>query len=169
MILYIVRHAIAEQADPKAPQDDSQRPLTEKGRMRMRQIARGLKALEAEIDLILTSPYLRASDTARILAKQYDLGKDQVIKSENLIPAGHLDLLINEISQNHGETGNLALVGHEPSLSSLISMLVSGDPNMSVTLKKGGVCRLAVERLQYGRCANLDWLLTPAQLVEIGG
>jgi phosphohistidine phosphatase len=169
MILYMIRHAIAEQADPKAQQDDSQRPLTAKGRRRMRRIARGLMELRAEIDLILTSPYLRAADTARIVAKQYGLDKDQVIQSDNLAPAGHFDLLITEISQNHGGIENLALVGHEPYLSSLVSILVSGGPNMSVTFKKGGVCRLAVERLEYGRCASLDWLLTPAQLVEIGG
>jgi phosphohistidine phosphatase len=125
--------------------------------------------MEAKIDLILTSPYLRAADTASILAKQCGLDEDGVIKSENLAPDCHIDLLINEINQNYREIGNLALVGHEPSLSSLVSMLVSGEPNMSVTLKKGGVCRLTVARLEYGRCASLDWLLTPAQLVKIGG
>jgi len=60
-------------------------------------------------------------------------------------------------------------VGHEPSLSGLASMLLSGDPALSITLKKGGICKLSVETLQYGRCATLDWLLSPAQLVEIGG
>jgi phosphohistidine phosphatase len=75
---------------------------------------------------------------------------------------------VNEINANYGEAESIALVGHEPSLSSLVSMLVSGDPTLSVTLKKGGVCRLSLEKLQYGRCAELDWLLSPAQLVEIG-
>jgi phosphohistidine phosphatase SixA len=60
------------------------------------------------------------------------------------------------------------LVGHEPSLSSLVSLLVSGDPGLGVSLKKGGVCKLSVEQLRNGRCATLEWLLSPAQLVEIG-
>ena len=168
MILYIIRHAIAEPASLEAEQDDSQRPLTDKGRKKMRRIAQGLKELGAQIDLILTSPYLRASDTARILAKQFGLGKDKVIKTGNLAPAVQDDLLIKEISERHAEIGNLALIGHEPSLSALVSMLVAGDPTLSITLKKGGVCKLMVEKLQYGRCANLDWLLTPSQLVKIG-
>ncbi len=169
MILYIVRHALAEQAASNGAENDSQRPLTDKGRKRMRQIAQGLKELEAQIDLVLTSPYLRATQTARILAKKFGLSKGQVILIEHLAPAGYADQLVNEINENYNEVANIALVGHEPSLSALVSMLVSGDPTLSVTLKKGGICRLSVETLQYGRCATLDWLLSPAQLVEIGG
>lgn len=135
----------------------------------MRLIAQGLKALEARIDLVVSSPYLRAKQTARIVAKTFDLAKDKVILSEQLTPAGYADQLINEINESYAEIGNIALVGHEPSLSSLASMLISGDPTLSLTLKKGGVCRLSVESLQYGRCATLEWLLSPAQLVEIGG
>jgi phosphohistidine phosphatase len=170
MILYIIRHAIAAPAGTSGQvEDDSQRPLTDKGRKKMRKIAQGLKELEAQIDLVLTSPYLRAAQTAKILAKKFDLAKEKVIFTENLIPAGYPDQLVDEINTNYSEVENLALVGHEPSLSSLVSMLVSGDPTLSVTLKKGGVCRLSLEKLQYGRCAGLDWLLSPAQLVEIAG
>ena len=80
-----------------------------------------------------------------------------------------IDRLIEEINKNHGTVENLVLVGHEPYVGNLISMLISGDPTNSITLKKGGVCRLSLESLQYGRCAALDWMLLPAQLVEIGG
>ena len=170
MILYIVRHAIAAPAGSNGPtEDDSQRPLTDKGRKRMRQIAQGLKELEAQIDLVLSSPYLRAAQTARILAKKFDLGKGKVIFTYNLTPAGYADQLVNEINESYGDVANIALVGHEPSLSGLASMLLSGDPALSITLKKGGICKLSVDSLQYGRCATLDWLLSPAQLVEIGG
>ena len=170
MILYIIRHAIAAPVGTSGQaEDDSQRPLTDKGRKKMRKIAQGLKELEVQIDLVLTSPYLRAAQTAKILAKKFDLAKDKIIPIENLIPAGHPDRLVDEINKNYTEVENVALVGHEPYLSSLISMLVSGDPTLSVTLKKGGVCRLSLEKLQYGRCSVLDWLLAPAQLAEIGG
>jgi phosphohistidine phosphatase len=169
MNLYIVRHAIAAQAGTAGrEEDDSQRPLTDKGRKKMRKIAQGLRELEAQIDLILTSPYLRAAQTAKILAKKFDLAKDKVIFTTNLIPTGYPDQLVEEINNGYGEIENIALVGHEPSLSNLVSMLVSGDPTLSVTLKKGGVCRLTLDKLQYGRCARLDWLLSPAQLAEIG-
>jgi len=61
---------------------------------------------------------------------------------------------------------NLLLVGHEPFLSQLIGMLVAGDASIQVTLRKGGLCKLSIEQLNYGRCARLEWLLTPAQLAE---
>ena len=81
MILYIVRHAIAEAAGNSDYEDDSQRPLTQKGRKKMRKIARGLKELEKQLDLILTSPYLRATQTTEVLAKAFELDKEKVLES----------------------------------------------------------------------------------------
>lgn len=166
MILYIIRHAIAAPAGEQG--EDSLRPLTDKGRKKMRKIARGLMELEAQIDLILTSPYLRATQTARILAKTFDLKKSKVVITENLTPIGDLDQLINEIGEKYADIQNIALVGHEPSLSSLAAVLISGEPSLSLTLKKGGVCRLTLDTIQYARCATLDWLLFPSQLAEFG-
>ena len=165
MILYIVRHAIAEERDSNSSeQQDSQRPLTDEGSRKMRRIARGLKKMGAQIDLILTSPYLRAADTARILHKKLGLEPDKLITLDELSPVGQPDQLVNRIRNDHATVENIALVGHEPSLSRLISVLLSGDPTLPITLKKGGVCRLSIEKLEYGRCATLDWLLAPAQL-----
>jgi len=56
------------------------------------------------------------------------------------------------------------LVGHEPYLSELISLLVAGDSSLCVVMKKGGLCKLSVETLKHGRCACLEWLLTPKQM-----
>ncbi len=167
MELYIVRHAIAATVSPEG--DDSQRPLTEQGRRKMFRAARGLKALEVSFDLMLTSPYLRATQTARVLAKSLDLGKDKILVTQALAPSGAFPDLVREIGEKAGGAESLALVGHEPYLSRLIALLISGDPDLSITLKKGGVCCLSVEALQPGRCATLNWLLTPAQLVGIGG
>jgi len=72
------------------------------------------------------------------------------------------------INEKYAEVENLALVGHEPSLGKLASMLISGDPNLSLSLKKGSVCRLSIDTLQYGRCATLEWLLSPSQLAKLG-
>ena len=116
------------------------------------------------IDLILTSPYLRALDTARILHKKLELGPETLVTLEDLSPFGDPDHLIREIGRQYASLGSIALVGHEPSLSRLIAVLLSGDPTLPITLKKGGVCCLTVERLEYGRCASLEWLLTPAML-----
>jgi phosphohistidine phosphatase len=168
MNLYIVRHAIAEKPGTPGYEDDSQRPLTNQGRKKMRKIAKGLMELEKPIDLILTSPYLRATQTAEILAKTLDLGKEKVVQTDELSPTGYADRLIQEINEKHSDVENIALVGHEPYLSGLVSMLIAGDPDISLNLKKGGICCLSIDSLVYGRCANLNWLLSPAQLIEIG-
>ena len=168
MNLYIVRHAIAVEAGTPEYEDDSLRPLTEKGKKKMRLIAQGLKEMGTEINLILTSPYLRAVETAKILRKIFDLTKGDVIETEHLSPVGYGDQLIQLINEKYADMENITLVGHEPSLGILASMLISGDPNISLTLKKGGVCRLSADTLQYGRCATLDWLLSPSQLAELG-
>src|SRR4030095_10594045 len=158
MNLYIVRHAIAVEAGMPEYEEDSLRPLTDKGKKKMRKIAQGLKELETEINLILTSPYQRAEETARLLRKAFVLHKNDVVETEHLTPVGYGDHLINMINEKYADVENIALVGHEPSLGILVSMLVAGDPNLSLTLKKGGVCRLSADTLQYGRCATLDWL-----------
>ncbi len=168
MILYIVRHAIAENRDPNnSEQQDSQRPLTDPGRKKFRQIARALGNLGTQIDLILTSPYLRAADTAQILRKKLDLNKEQLIKADDLAPGGDAIRLMNDLAGKYSTYQNIAIVGHEPGLSRLISVLLSGDPTLPITLKKGGVCCLTIEKPQYGRCATLEWLLAPAQLTEM--
>ena len=168
MILYVIRHAIAEEAGEAALDDDNQRPLTKKGRKKFQNIARGLKELDGQIDLILTSPFLRATQTTDVLAKTFDLDDDKIIKTDHLIPTGYADKLIELIIENYDDVENIAIVGHEPYLSVLVSMLIAGDPDISLHLKKGGVCCLSVEKLTYARCATLKWLLSPAQLVEIG-
>jgi phosphohistidine phosphatase len=169
MYLYIVRHAIAEDRDPNSTEEqDSQRPLTDAGRKKFRRIAEALNGLETKIDLILTSPYLRAVDTARILRKELGLGKQQLVQIDDLAPGGDASRLMTEIGSNYSKAGNVALVGHEPGLSRLVSVLLSGDPDIPITLKKGGVCCLSIEKPEYGPCATLVWLLAPAQLTEIG-
>jgi phosphohistidine phosphatase len=169
MILYIIRHAIAESAAAgSSPEEDSRRALTPKGRKRMREIARGLSHLTAPPEVILTSPYVRAMQTARILADALDLGKGQLTVTEDLAPAGDMRRVIDQIAGDFGSARAAALVGHEPSLSHLISVLMSGEPSLSIALRKGGVCKISVEKLAYGRCAVLECLMAPAQLRRIG-
>ena len=164
MNLYIVRHAIAEPRDSNnTEQADSQRELTREGRKKMRQIAKGLNDMGVQIDLILTSPYIRAADTARILQKKLGLDKETLVETDNLIPGGDPDRLVKEVNDRRSAAQNVALVGHEPGLSRLISVLLSGDPTLPIVLRKGGVCKLSMEKLEYGRCATLEWLLAPAQ------
>lgn len=168
MKLYVIRHAIAVEAGDPGDEGDSQRPLTNKGREKMKKIAQGLRELEILPDLILSSPSERTMETAKILAKKLDVKKDKLVSTPHLGSGGDPAQLIHEIKEKYSAHDTIAIVGHEPYLSSLISVLVSGEANVSLGLKKGSVCCLSVETLQYGKCAQMDWLLSPSQLVEIG-
>jgi phosphohistidine phosphatase len=165
MNLYIVRHAIAVQPGTPGYDDDSQRPLTDTGRKKMKKIVKGIHQLDIEFDVILSSPYVRARDTAKILAKEFD-GKDKIAFSDNLIPPGNFETLVKEIHEKYN-VNNLALVGHEPMLSSLISWLTTGNTDMRVALKKGGIVYLSADNLYQDGHATLQWLLTPALMVEL--
>ena len=165
MNLYIVRHAIAVQRGTPGYDDDSQRPLTDTGRKKMKKIVKGLRQLDLELNVILSSPYVRARDTAKILAKGFDMTED-IAFSDNLIPPGNFENLVGEIHEKYN-VDNLALVGHEPMLSSLISWLATGNTDMRVTLKKGGVAYLVADNLYQDGRATLQWLLTPALMVKL--
>ena len=161
MDLYILRHAIAE--SHSAPKPDSQRRLTLDGAQKMRRIAKGMKALDLKFDLILSSPYLRARETAEIVAKTF--GCEKALKlSPALAADGNPKELIEELKHKYRREKRVVLVGHEPYLSNLVSLLLSGHTDISVNLKKGGLCSLTIAELHYGRCATLEWLLTPAQM-----
>jgi phosphohistidine phosphatase len=166
MNLYIIRHGIAEELGTNNGYHDSQRALTEAGRKKMHGIADGLRACGVKFNLILSSPYLRARETAEILAEVFNM-KDKLAFSENLIPPGYLEQLIDEINEQY-PVDNLAIVGHEPALSSLVSILLSGQPVLNVTMKKGGVCHLSMDKLQLEGGTTLEWLLTPSQLAKLG-
>lgn len=168
MNLYILRHAIAIDRASPAYEDDSQRPLTDKGAAKMKQIASGLRHMGVEFELILSSPYLRAHQTAEILAKSYDI-PEKLMLTPALLPEAPASQIINEINENYALVDNVVLIGHQPGLNALISMLISGDPMLNITLKKGGLCRLFVERLRYDRCATLEWLLYPSQMASLAG
>ena len=164
MNLYIIRHAIAVD-EGTADFENSQRPITDKGRKKMRQIAKGLRSLGVEFDVILSSPYLRAQETAEILGDVFKM-KKKIIFSESLVPEAEPEKVIAEINESH-TVDSLALVGHEPHLSSLIGLLVANNINIDITLKKGGVCHLSADDLHHAHRATLEWLLTPGILVGI--
>lgn len=164
MNLYLMRHAIAAEADGNT--EDSQRPLTEKGREKLGKIVFNMEKLGLEFDVILSSPYLRARQTAKEVADALNVRPENMLETENLTPYAFADKLVEEI-RARDPVENLLLVGHEPFLSQLIGMLVAGDASLSIDMKKAGLCKLSIVQLTYGRCATLEWLLTPAQLAVL--
>lgn len=164
MNLFIMRHGIAVERDPVSFPDDSRRPLMLKGEDRVRLIADAMRSLELSFDHILSSPHLRASQTAEIVAEALGL-KAQLDYSEALVPEGDPKALIRAVNQLRPAPENVLFVGHEPFLSQFVSLLISGQPDVAIDLKKGGLAKLELEgALRNGRCAELAWLLTPKQL-----
>ena len=164
MDLFILRHAIAEDKGGFGSRPDSDRPLTEKGARKMRRVAKVLRKMGLSFDLILSSPFRRAKETAEIVADEFDC-LDVLMLSSHLSVGGDPALFIREINLEHKNAGSILLVGHEPYLSGLISILVSGQPDLSITMKKGGICKLTVDKLSLKRCAILEWLMPPAQIL----
>ena len=166
MDLYVLRHAIAVERGAPEIRRDSDRPLSSAGRKKMQRIARGMRALKIRPDLILSSPYLRARQTAELVAREFDA--ESILELSPLLEVGgDPEELMNLLGGEHASMGSVIVVGHEPSLSELISVLLSGDERMAVTMKKGGLCKLTLESPRYGRCATLEWLLTPRQLTRL--
>lgn len=165
--LYVLRHAIAVPHGTAGYERDSDRPLTPKGAKKMAGIARGMKQIGVEIDVLLTSPFPRALQTAEIVAGEFGMKKDLVLTA-HLAVGGDPERLIAEIAANHSNAASIMICGHEPYLSQLIAVLLTGSSQLNLTMKKGGLCKLAVSLLRYDRCATLEWLLAPAALTRIG-
>ncbi len=165
MKIYLIRHSNAVEPGTPGYEDDSLRPLTEKGRDKMKDIASALKELDVKPDLIVSSPYVRAQQTAEILAKVLKY-KQELAFSDALVPMGNADNIIGEINEKYS-VDELVLVGHEPCLSVLIGTLIAGNPELAINIKNGGVCCLSSDDLHTERKAVLEWVLTPKLLTKL--
>lgn len=167
MKLAVIRHAIAEDPDAFAQtgQEDGLRPLTQQGRKKMRRAAAGLKTIMPTLDVIGSSPLVRAVETAEIVAQCY--GGLRVVQEPALAPGGAAEECLAWLQQHKG-TDTVALVGHEPDLSLLIGWLLAGRRLSFVEVKKGSVCLLEFARRIEPGGAVLQWFLKPSQLVLLG-
>jgi phosphohistidine phosphatase len=168
MNLYLLRHGIATDPSVSNLAKEAERPLTPKGRRRLRQISEAMGVLKISFDVILSSPYVRAKQTAEIVVKSLKCQKKLQFTNE-LVPGGNPKLLIQQLNDFRPKLKNILLVGHEPYLSKFIALLTTGNTNMEIDLKKGSLCKLETETLRYGRCATLVCLLAPRHLVLMTG
>ena len=167
MKIHVLRHGIAVVRDDLDVKNDSARQLTARGKRQLRQTAAAMKKMGLRFDLILSSPYLRAKQTAEIVAESLKL-KKQLKFSDALAPDGSPKNLIRQLNESKPAPENVLLVGHEPYLSCLISLLTTGGMDLAMDFKKGGLCKLETGKLNYDRCAALAWLLTPRQMKLMG-
>jgi len=166
MDLVVVRHAIAGDREEWAHtgRSDAERPLTPEGRKRMQENARGIRSLVPDLQLLATSPYTRALQTAEIVAREYpDL---EVVELPALAHAAPPEAIRDWLAGRAER--RIAVVGHEPDLGCLISWLVLGTPEPPVPLKKGGAALVRFAGEPNRGTGELRWLAPPKLLRGLG-
>jgi phosphohistidine phosphatase len=158
--LYLVRHAIAAERGPKYP-DDRLRPLTPEGIKRFKETVRGLAALGAELDLILTSPLTRADETAALLSAGFKK-RVPVQTLDALAPGGKFSAVVEAVSRQARRHRRMALVGHEPDLGEMAARFLGARGH--VEFRKGAVCAIDVDGAMPAGPGTMRWLLPPRVL-----
>jgi phosphohistidine phosphatase len=154
----LVRHAIAVERDARGYTDDRARPLTPEGRKRMKAAAAGLRTL-VKPQAILTSPVLRARQTAEILGEAFGL------KQRLLEALGNGDHGATVAACQAGREQSVILVGHEPWMSELLSVLVAGSAGTAASVfRKGAAALISFDGAPAAGTGTLEWLLQPGQL-----
>jgi phosphohistidine phosphatase len=166
MLIYLVRHGIAmDREDPACPPDPERR-LTEKGIAKTREVARGAMELGVEPNLFISSPYLRALQTAEVFAQEFGYDKGKIRKLDALKPAAAPAVFFRELNRLGGaernEIESVICFGHAPNLDLVIAAAV-GTAGAFTELKKSGVACLEMERLAPPH-GILLWLATPKLL-----
>jgi phosphohistidine phosphatase len=124
---------------------------------RLRKEARGLARLDVSFDVMLTSPLVRARQTAEIIAAAFD-PRPHIVSAESLAPGAQYAAVVADIEKQSRKTC-IALVGHEPSLGEIAARLIG--TRHPIEFKKGAVCRIDVDSLPPAGPGSLRWLLTP--------
>jgi phosphohistidine phosphatase len=166
MELLVIRHgdAMDKEEFAKTGKSDDLRPLTSAGMEELKEIARALRELVKKIDLLVTSPLVRAVQTAEIVGAAYDI---PVSKTTAVLSPDSEVEEFEKWCKDLEDVKRIAVVGHEPHLTALVSWLLTGDEEASIELKKGGMCLLEFDSGIKGGEGILNWLMTPGQLKRI--
>jgi phosphohistidine phosphatase len=166
--LYLLRHSNAAENPPPGQSGDAARQLTAEGIEKARHIGRAFRRLGLTFDLVLASPAARARHTAELVAKELPtLPKVELL--EDLWIGGQPRRIVDRLRRGSRPAREALLVGHEPDLGMFASVLLMGSPGLELVFKKGGVAKFSIDSLKFGRCAALEWWLTPRQLRAIAG
>lgn len=156
MIVYFVRHASAGQSKSDPAKDDK-RPLDKDGIRQAHDVGRALAALDVQVDAILTSPLKRATQTASLVANE--LGYENKLEIADALHKQATWPKFQELLRLNGDKDAIMLVGHNPSLSEFLSLLISGNASRTaVELRKGAAAKVEITGK---RSATLSWCLTP--------
>ncbi len=165
MHLYLLRHGRAAERGPLYP-EDGRRPLTPEGRERVVEIARGLTRVGVSYDVIATSPYLRALETAELVTETHGTEKKMRVL-DALMAGGTVTEAIRALSPLLHAHESVVVVGHEPDFTNLARALIGIPRGPGFRLKKGGLMRIAIDSDRPLGSGVLEWMLTPKQLIAL--
>jgi phosphohistidine phosphatase len=163
MKLLVIRHGAAmdQKEFARTGASDDLRPLTTEGEAELRRVANGLRGEVRTLSVLATSPLVRARQTAQIIADAFGMGAPEITNC--LVPGASMEEFEKWASAYSGDTV-VAIVGHEPHLSTLVTWLLTGKAESRVRLKKAGACGVEFESAPQSDSGILSWLLTPRQL-----
>jgi phosphohistidine phosphatase len=157
--LYIMRHGIAVERTATTVMDDAKRPLTPEGKEKMREIAAGLVRADFDPDWIVSSPLVRAVETAEIVGEGL-ASKPPLDFCDALRPGGDPEALITFLAKRSNRR-RVLVVGHEPDLGELAARLIGAGRNANMPFKKGGCCLITFSVFPPKAPGRLVWWLTP--------
>ena len=164
-MLYVMRHGLAVTRANVRFSDDARRPLVPEGKEKMRDIARGLNRIGFDVDWIVSSPLVRAVETAGIVAESLAAGVP-VDVCEAMRPGGSPEDVIAFLAKHPSHT-RVLVVGHEPDLSELVARLIGAGSHTNLGLKKGGCCMISFDDFPPKSPGQLMWWLTPRLLRKL--
>lgn len=158
MKLYLVRHGIAVDRLGGEIKTDFDRPLTGEGCDETELVATGLRKLGVKPDLLVSSPLVRARQTAEIFGRVLDC-REEIKICDALQPGGEIADLYKALAKTRAN--EIMFFGHEPDMGELASKLLQGGAEFSLPFKKCGVCRIDVSHLPPPGAGVLKWFVTP--------
>jgi phosphohistidine phosphatase len=166
MRLYIVRHGTAIDRDDPACPPDPERYLTKEGIAKTREVARGIARLGIQPDRMISSPYVRAMQTAAIFAEVFGFPSDKTLITDALLPEADPARIFRELGKLNKSIETFCF-GHGPNVDGVVAHAL-GLSQAITSLKKAGVACLEVERLSPPN-GTLLWLSPPKILRSIRG
>jgi phosphohistidine phosphatase len=165
MRIYVVRHGAAiDRDDAKCPAE-AERYLTQEGIEKTREVARGVARLGVAADLLLSSPYVRAMQTAEIFAPALGHAKQKIKRTDLLLPSADASLLFRELAKDK-DSADVFLFGHGPQVDDIIALAL-GARRDCTALKKSGVAAIELKRVSPP-IGELLWMAPPKLLKRVG-
>ena len=167
MNLFLLRHGACEKTEDAPGGEDSQRRLTAEGRAAIEHSLPGIAGLLGQVDYILTSPYVRAVETAKIVGDYFKCTRFVETLEALAGPEGEkpLESMLNKLIGKE----NIVVVGHMPYLGDIAAYFAGDSLEESVDLKKGGMAKLYIKGFPGPGEARLHWVMTSEELAKSGG